>query len=316
MRPDNINTSCESIEPPKKEVPPTIIFAISALKKMKALIDLHSTEVAWLGTLVKRDENTYYIGDIYYPKHSEMTGTTCTISEKGITRLGGQLMREGHRDKVTQLMFWGHSHVNMPTGPSGQDEEESFDILKAFKKTLVRAICNKSGEISVSVFDWDRKLRFDHIKWQFEDDTNSEFLNKKIEKIRETLDNAQDPIAEKLENIKEIIAEDSEMEEIIEEFKRLQPLNKPDESDRKELEKAERKHRKTANKNKKGGDQENLFGLHRGKRSRKRPDGESIDISQIPPDELPDDVDYPYHMENEPGVDQVMNDWELRHGGH
>lgn len=72
----------------------------------------------------------------------------------------------------SSMRIWGHSHVNMSVAPSGQDDMQGESKASALGGIFIRVICNKSMDMSVSVYDASRDVRFDHVPWKLRMDEN------------------------------------------------------------------------------------------------------------------------------------------------
>ncbi len=163
MKPDS--RKCEwSFLSERTETAPDIQFTPFALKWIKAIVDEHNGEVGFLG-LVEEVGESYVITEIFYPKHCLISSTTCEIAPEGEVELAQKLINENRPDDVAKVRFWGHSHHNMGTTPSGQDDSQALEKMKNNGAYFIRAICNKSGEMSVSFFDHIRQIKFENVKW-------------------------------------------------------------------------------------------------------------------------------------------------------
>lgn len=163
------NTSCktEVVYVETKDFP-KIIFPAKVIAIMEHIVKNVSDEVGWLGAVEQKD-NAYWITDIYLPKQ-EVNGGTCELAPDGMHDLCDWMIKNGHEDKVNRVHFWGHSHVNMSVQPSGQDLQQSEEKLRDFGGTFfIRAICNKSGEMSVAFYDGVNKRRIENIEWYIYD---------------------------------------------------------------------------------------------------------------------------------------------------
>jgi len=210
----------------KQEEPPKIFFSQKALKWIKALVDAHDIEVGFIGVVDKEKDGSYTIRDIFYPKHSEANGATCEISPEGEGLIMEYLIEKNRVNDILNMTLWGHSHVNMGTAPSGQDETQAIERMGQTKSILIRIICNKSDEISVSFFDYQRKIRFDNIKWEVRETNDSnhyEELINSIIKITEKKTNCK----KKFSEIERVINSDLELEHIKEKIAELKKENIP-----------------------------------------------------------------------------------------
>ena len=108
---------------------PHIYLTNQAYNDMAILVDEVDKEVGWLGT-ASVIGGGFLIDEIFLVKQ-EVASTTTELDEDGIAELGVELLgsREDGMDVVNSIRFWGHSHVNMQTGPSGQDDSQ-MDLFK------------------------------------------------------------------------------------------------------------------------------------------------------------------------------------------
>ncbi len=226
MKPDKIATTY-TVFSPERKIPPNIIFGTRALKWIAALVDLHTHEVGFYAAVDKREEGTYFIRDVFYPKHSEAHGATCEISPEGETDMINWLCDNGKEEDIEKIRLWGHSHHTMDTGPSKQDEDQAMERMKDTQSFLIRVICNKDGEMACSFFDYENQIRFDHIKWTVEEDDASSYAESKMETINTIMADTGKPAIDKIKDIKKLSSEDNETSEIRAKIKELKELNLP-----------------------------------------------------------------------------------------
>lgn len=163
MKPDSRKATW-SLLSERTETQPDIQFTMKAIKWIRAMVEEHSGEVGFMG-LVDQVGETYIVKEIFYPKHELVNAGTCEISVKGQGELVEKLYAEERGEEVNNLRFWGHSHHTMGTTPSGQDDTQALQMMNNSGAFLIRAICTKNGEMSVSFFDHERQLKFENIKW-------------------------------------------------------------------------------------------------------------------------------------------------------
>lgn len=226
MKPDKKKLSYTLLNPPKKTAP-QIIFGTTALKFIAALVDLHSEEVGFYAIVDDRGDYTYFVRDVFYPKHSEAHMATCEISPEGETKMMEWLIEHNREDDIEKVQFWGHSHVGMDTEPSAQDEKQAIERMKSTGNILIRAICNKSGQMAISFFDPHKQIRFDHIKWTVEDDTPDNLNQDTLNDITSIIE-SEVPFNEKLKGIKKIIEDDIQVNSIRKKIIELKNVNLPD----------------------------------------------------------------------------------------
>ena len=139
---------------------PEIFITKKALLWVESIVDLHSTEVGFYGSVIDEGDGKYIIDDIFYPKHDLATAATCEISSAGMTDVMEYLISKDRVDDIGRLKMWGHSHVNMGVGPSGQDEEMGLELAKDNGTFLIRMITNKKGIMGITFYDMVNKIRF------------------------------------------------------------------------------------------------------------------------------------------------------------
>ncbi len=226
MRPDKPKTTFTSLNRETK-TPPRIIFGVTALRWICAMVEAHTFEVGFYGMVDARENYTFFVRDIFYPKHSEANGATCEISPEGETRYMEWLCSHGREDDTENVRLWGHSHHNMGTGASTQDENQAIERMNRTQSFLIRAICNKKGEMSISFFDYANRIRFDHIKWEQEDDSDGSFEEDKVTEMINILSDNDKSAHQKIAESKEIVLNDNRTDQILSKVKELKAINIP-----------------------------------------------------------------------------------------
>lgn len=146
---------------------PKVYIAPLALMKMKYYVQLSNKEIGWLGEAYKDEQSNYiYIKDVMLFKQ-EVHMTTCEITPEGLSDFAKELLQlENGMNIWNNLTVWGHSHVNMDVSPSSQDHDQ----MKVFKdgghKWFLRIIANKSGELEITLFDYELNLIFTNLSWE------------------------------------------------------------------------------------------------------------------------------------------------------
>jgi len=211
--------------------PPKIVFSLTALKWIRALMDEHSTEVGFYAVVDEVAEYEFFIHDVFYPKHCLATGGTCEISPEGETIIMQYLIDHDRVDDIEKIRFWGHKHPGFgSTSPSQQDEDQAMARMNSTGAYLIRAICS-GNDISVSFFDLANQVRFDNIKWESEEEDSANALVEKMNRVREVL--AEESTEENSEDqgvaIAKIFSNDTEIDLIKEKIKELKKVNIPKE---------------------------------------------------------------------------------------
>jgi hypothetical protein len=168
----------------------SIIIEKEANRKMELIVDLCSTEVGWLGLVKREGPLRFRVIDVFLVDQ-EVNSATTELSPSSVNALDRSLWAAGIRTMENQkdigLFLWGHSHVNMTTGPSGQDVNQFKDLYDAGPSFYIRLITNKKREINVALFvnmDPFGRVIFSDVSWKVEDaaeDGLSDALKKELE---------------------------------------------------------------------------------------------------------------------------------------
>ena len=137
---------------------PTVYLTAEAYIKMTLLISQSSNELAWHGT-VEKINNDYLISNILvYPQ--TVTGNTVDANEEEYAKWLMTL----NDNVINSMRFQGHSHVNMPTSPSGRDTGNWQKFLNILKKDefYIFCIANKKGEFYWNIFDIEKNIIFEN----------------------------------------------------------------------------------------------------------------------------------------------------------
>jgi hypothetical protein len=156
------------------DIVPSIIMSEVAWKKMELYVDLVSTEIGWLGT-IKKQEDDYYIEDVFLLEQMVHSANT-TITADGLNNLIMELLNNGNSDAIDHLKFWGHSHVHMDVEPSAQDEE-TLEEMKSDNDPdfYLRGIFNKRRDIKFTLYDYSNRLVFDNLSYSIEEPEEDPF---------------------------------------------------------------------------------------------------------------------------------------------
>lgn len=184
-----------------QSIVPKVLIDQGALLKMFIYTDEVADEVGWLGTvdLIDPENRIYHIKDVFLFKQ-QVHGTTTEITTEGLSEFGEKLLEQPDgMDIWNSLRMWGHSHVNMPINPSGQDDSQMVDFSKNGQPYFIRLICNKKGDMKLDFFDYENGLTFLDVPWQgnyvqedaseeIEIDTQVEALEAEIERLQQAKD--------------------------------------------------------------------------------------------------------------------------------
>lgn len=145
----------------------TIYITPDAFEKMSIIVqEGGADEVGWLG-LVRRLQENFLIYDVIIPKQ-RVHATTTEIKPDDIMEVAEAFIPLGAEgiEKINQLRFWGHSHVNMGVSPSGQDNQQMEELSADVDDFYIRCIANKKGDIDFTLYLFDENLQISHAKWQ------------------------------------------------------------------------------------------------------------------------------------------------------
>lgn len=159
---------------------PKIIFPSKILAIMRHIVDSVPQEVGWLGYVEKVDNNIT-VTDIYIPGQ-HVHGCTCELDEgESLTNVCLQIEAEGKDPSNVKL--WGHSHGSGGTSPSDQDRVQALSLMKDLGDYLIRVICCKGGDMSVSYFDAKQGIIVENIQWYISDGIDRKAIAEKYDPI-------------------------------------------------------------------------------------------------------------------------------------
>lgn len=160
---------------------PRIFATPVALYKMRYYIDNTDKEIGWLGYVTKLSDTQYLIEDVFLLKQKVHAATT-EIDAEALAKLATDLIKQGEdgMEKYNKIRMWGHSHVNMSTGASGQDDNQMNEF--ATSDFYIRLIGNKRGEWNVCLYDYVDNLLWSGLELElyYDVEVTPEELDKEI----------------------------------------------------------------------------------------------------------------------------------------
>jgi hypothetical protein len=145
---------------------PEVFVTQKALTQMKAYTDNCSDEIGWLGTAVKTDKTTYVVEEMFLFKQ-EVHATTTEINPEGLQEFAEELLQvDGGMDVWNNIKVWGHSHVNMETFASGQDDLQMNVFSNVGHDWFIRIITNKKGSLKLDLYNYETGVVFKDMDWQ------------------------------------------------------------------------------------------------------------------------------------------------------
>lgn len=135
-----------------------VLFKPVAYAKMLSLLKHFDTEVAWHGTVERRDDDKFIITDIVvYPQ--TVTGSTVNTDQEEYQKWTMTL----EDDYFNAMRMQGHSHVNMGTSPSSVDTNHQQQILAQLKgqEYYIFMIFNKRLEHTIKIYDYANNVMYE-----------------------------------------------------------------------------------------------------------------------------------------------------------
>jgi len=172
---------------------PWIITSNLAYEKMWHYVDIADEEISWLGSVEEIEtsgQSDYFIKDVFLLRQENGAAST-EITEQGLVDLVQELLKLPNGNKLYQeIRFWGHSHVNMETQPSSQDERQMELFEQSGHQFFIRAILNKRGKISFTLYRYDCGIKITDVPWgldvSFDTDLRMQIEKEFAEKVQET----------------------------------------------------------------------------------------------------------------------------------
>jgi hypothetical protein len=135
-----------------------IFISPKALNDMTIMVDECETEIGWMG-FVDRIDYTFIIREVFLAKQ-EVSAASVEFDKADFADKVGQLSIEN----MNRIRFWGHSHVNMGTEPSGTDKTELEEFVADGCDYMICGIFNKSGRAQFTLL-FDNGLKISDVPW-------------------------------------------------------------------------------------------------------------------------------------------------------
>jgi len=145
---------------------PTVFMTREVYSRMWHFVDIAAEEVSWYGTVRITPYGNYLIDEVFLPKQ-EVSATQTEISTEGLALLGQDLIdnRPNGVETANRLRFWGHSHVNMGTSPSPQDDTQMGKFSEDGCQWFIRGILNKLGRMEFTIYLWEAGVKIADAPW-------------------------------------------------------------------------------------------------------------------------------------------------------
>lgn len=188
---------------------PEIVISKDALIKMRIYTDECDKEIGWLGTAYKIKDNDgeyIYVDDVFLFKQ-DVHSTTTEITTEGLSDFAENLIQQENGIEIwNNMKLWGHSHVNMSTYASKQDDDQMETFKECDFDWFIRIIANKKEEIKVDLYNYKQGIIYNNIPWQEAMSKEEENLYIQIRELQNKLEELNSTIYKKYEEeIKEEI---------------------------------------------------------------------------------------------------------------
>ena len=188
---------------------PKISINLNAMNKMKEYVRQSDLEIGWLGTS-RRVGNVFYIDDVFLFRQ-EVHATTTEITTEGLNEFAMDLLYEENGIEIwNNMKVWGHSHVNMPTSPSAQDDKQIEVFAENAEDFFIRIIANKSGEFRIDLYDFTTGVIYEKLPYEINYGADTEIIEslyRKIAEIEEMIYGRTEPSEEMINSISSEIKE-------------------------------------------------------------------------------------------------------------
>lgn len=158
---------------------PTLQFTPVALGKMHKYTQSVDSEIGWLGVVKKEGAGLYTCTDVRL-LYQEVHSATTEITPDALIKYAQE-----YPDDVADTLLWGHSHVEMSVGPSGQDDTQMYDMGDNGCPYFFRVITNKRGEIGITFVDFAIRYTVTDVPWQLAFELTEDIDKEIKEKVKE-----------------------------------------------------------------------------------------------------------------------------------
>lgn len=187
FKPSNNDVKIEVLE----KCIPEIFIHPDALTKMQLYVEECDDEIGWLGIALK-EKNAIHITDVLLFEQ-EVNSTTTEITPEGLAEFGETLLKQKNGMEIwNNIKVWGHSHVNMSTSPSGQDNSQMETFSKNGHDWFIRIIANKKGDLRVDLYEYNLGIIYNNLPWSACMSKEEIEIEKQINKLYEQLEEFQE----------------------------------------------------------------------------------------------------------------------------
>lgn len=160
---------------------PKIVLSVEAFNSQWHYVNkAGDVELGWMGT-VYRSENIFKIEKVFLFKQIRAP-TAAIITTEGLSEVGIEILDsyENGMEMLNHLYYWGHSHVNMGTSPSPQDDFQMEVFEDCENDFFIRGILNKKGRMEFTIYLYSIGIKITDVEWLVEE-PNEDALEAKIQ---------------------------------------------------------------------------------------------------------------------------------------
>lgn len=145
-----------------KETVPRIFVTPEAYFKIMEYARQCQYEISWFSR-VYNEQNCYVILDAMLLDQT-VTGASAEFSEEELSNFMVSTIKDKGIDFFNEIKCWGHSHVKMPTSPSGQDLKQILEFNE--QDYYIMLIVNKYEEAHLEFYDFKNNMLYKNLPLQ------------------------------------------------------------------------------------------------------------------------------------------------------
>lgn len=160
-----------------------IIIAPEEWDKFEHYTDLIDKEIACFGYCKQTEDGNIYVDHLFLVPQ-EVSGTSVDFTSEGLAFAVNKAIED---DRVEDMKFCIHSHVNMSASFSNIDHDMVKDMGKTGTPWFASVIFNKKREVAGRIDMFELPVAFDriHIEVEVEKGITDELLGQRISEIEE-----------------------------------------------------------------------------------------------------------------------------------
>jgi proteasome lid subunit RPN8/RPN11 len=152
-----------------------IKYASHVWDKIRTWVEMTKEEISGMGCVRREKDGSFYIYDVFLLKQ-ENTGAFTDIDDEALMSLMwemDQLDEEDNGTRYNDLKYWWHSHANMSTFWSGQDER-CIQTKLQHANWWLSTVHNIKGDTTTRLDLSNPPMRFDNLKCELDRSVSKE----------------------------------------------------------------------------------------------------------------------------------------------